>query len=194
MSLFPFAYNVSAWDDAPASVYSNELKNNLQNFGQLLMGLGENAKIQYGVPLLENWLYQSRDGALFNENNEIKPIPEKIKFALRGTYDDEILDNVRYTVGNNGALNLSNLSLHYGHAKAITLIDTIVFKDKEDAENNILLWTHELKHIEQFKKWGVDEFALRYIQDWQSVEDEAKNAASDFREKFNIEPFTTIID
>ncbi|MGV8861715.1 MAG: eCIS core domain-containing protein, partial [Pseudomonas sp.] len=53
---------------------------------------------------------------------------------------------------------------------AVTLIDIILFRDAQTAEQSIALWAHELKHVQQYQEWGVDGFAQRYTQDFNAVE------------------------
>jgi len=53
---------------------------------------------------------------------------------------------------------------------AVTLVDIIVFRSQDDALNNVALWAHELKHVQQYQQWGVGEFATRYTRDYNAVE------------------------
>ena len=53
-------------------------------------------------------------------------------------------------------------------------LDTITFVDAWDAENNIALWGHEMKHVEQFRAWGVYGFARAYVRDHLAVEHQAE--------------------
>ncbi len=55
----------------------------------------------------------------------------------------------------------------------MTLIDVIVFRHASDAQDNVALWAHELKHVEQYLDWGVAEFARRYTLDHRAVEQPA---------------------
>jgi hypothetical protein len=52
----------------------------------------------------------------------------------------------------------------------VTLVDIIVFRTAEAAETNVALWAHELKHVQQYQEWGVNGFAQRYTQDFNTVE------------------------
>jgi hypothetical protein len=52
----------------------------------------------------------------------------------------------------------------------VTLIDTIIFRHASDAEDNVALWAHELKHVQQYQEWGVQGFAQRYTHDFNAVE------------------------
>jgi hypothetical protein len=63
---------------------------------------------------------------------------------------------------------------------AVTLDDVIVFQERSAALEDPKLWAHELKHVMQFAEWGVDGFALRYLNDYEAVEHEA----AEFRWQF----------
>jgi hypothetical protein len=53
---------------------------------------------------------------------------------------------------------------------AVTLIDTIIFRHASDAEDNVALWAHELKHVQQYQQLGVNEFARRYTRNYEELE------------------------
>jgi hypothetical protein len=78
--------------------------------------------------------------------------------------------------------NLANLSIQYGDAGAVTLIDVIVFANQGGA-NDPVLWAHELKHVQQFQDSGTHDFAIRYLRSWKSVEDEAYAAQNTFAQR-----------
>lgn len=100
-----------------------------------------------------------------------QPMPAAIKAKLKGVFPDAVLDKVTYTVGGDGSMIAQAFS--YGDVLAITFIDTIVFQKAEAAESDDALWAHELTHVMQYDRWGVDEFARRYATDYKAVEDEA---------------------
>lgn len=133
------------------------------------------AQSQAAALFFEQWLMQSRNAAASAGTSSIPPY---IRQQLQGFYQEALLDRVRFTTAELGALNLANLSIHYGDAAAVTLIDVIVFKKATDAYNNTTLWAHELKHVQQFHEWGVAGFVRRYLEDWNGVEDEAHAAES----------------
>ncbi|MNN49140.1 hypothetical protein D3C81_1636490 [compost metagenome] len=81
-----------------------------------------------------------------------------------------MLDTARYKVGDETELNAANTLLQNPDINAVTLVDIIVFRDPEDALNNVALWAHELKHVQQYQQWGVREFATRYTRDYSAVE------------------------
>lgn len=123
-------------------------------------------QVQVGSPLLEQWLIKSQQQSAPDSEG----IPDAIADQLRGFYPDSVLDAVRFKIGDPGVFNLSRLSIQYGGAQAVTLVDVVVFKNAEDAHNNAGLWAHELHHVEQFREWGVRDFSVRYVRDWYEVE------------------------
>jgi hypothetical protein len=107
-----------------------------------------------------------------------KPIPERIKRALLPYVDPAILEKVRYTTdwGASERLTLHRLIMANGNVQAVTLNDIIVFREKRGVED-VFLWSHELKHVEQYDRWGVRRFSANYLMDYQRVELEADDHA-----------------
>ncbi|MCT8165726.1 DUF4157 domain-containing protein [Pseudomonas putida] len=115
-------------------------------------------------------LRQARDqaAALGSE-----PIPLHIRAQLEPWYDFAVLDAARYRVGDEQQLSAANAMLQNPDVNAVTLIDTIVFRHADDAEDNVALWAHELKHVQQYQELGVEAFAQRYTRDYQALEEPA---------------------
>jgi hypothetical protein len=138
-----------------------------------------NTQMQFGsnfvAGTLENALKRSRDAA----RTESKPVPDEVKKALQPFYAAEDFKDVRYSVGDVSPAGLAGFAIRNGNAAAVTLIDTIVFRD-EDYVKNLALWSHEMHHIKQYKEWGTLGFASRYAFGWQAVEDEAQARAKEF--------------
>jgi hypothetical protein len=138
------------------------------------------ALTQIGASALQQALRQSRNEA---RSGATAPIPFKIWKAVGCLYDDrKLLESVRYKIGDDEARNIANLSIRFGDAYAVTLIDTIVFAKKADALENVDLWAHELWHVKQFRDWGEREFAIRYVRDHRAVEAEAYAAPAKNKE------------
>lgn len=116
---------------------------------------------------LQGWIVQSRNAAA---TGDIRPIPLNIRAQLEPYYDLQVLDTARYRVGDDVELNAAHTMLQNPDVNAVTLVDIIVFRNPDDALNNVALWAHELKHVEQYLQWGVGEFATRYTRDHQAVE------------------------
>jgi hypothetical protein len=120
-------------------------------------------------------LQRSRDTVWENS----KPIPDAVRKGLVPFYPAELLENVRYTIGDTSKTGLAGFAIRNGNAAAVTLIDTIVFKD-ESYIGSLALWAHEMHHIEQYREWGLSGFAARYAFDWKSVEADAGAKAKEF--------------
>lgn len=138
--------------------------------------------IQTGGHALAQWLTESRNSALHGA----QPIPPQIRQALTGYVDEDLMNRVRFTVGDAGAFNLANLSITYGDANAVTLIDVVVFRSGDDAYNDPALWAHELEHVKQFRDWGSTNFAISYVRNPHGIENPAydrQNAYAAWRDR-----------
>ncbi|HEF4761942.1 TPA: DUF4157 domain-containing protein [Pseudomonas putida] len=138
----------------------------LPDLGPLLEPLTGDIQ-QIAAPALALWLTQARTEAA---TDDIQPIPPPIREQLLRWYEPGVLDAARYKVTDNGQLNAATAMLQNPDVGAVTLIDIILFRDAQSAEQDIALWAHELKHVQQYQEWGVEGFAQRYTQDFNTVE------------------------
>jgi Domain of unknown function (DUF4157) len=97
--------------------------------------------------------------------------------ALLGYFPDAVLRKVRYASGHADNITIPGLALSYGHIDAVTLVDVVLFREDRAAHNDSKLWAHELTHVMQYERWGVDGFATRYLEDHDAVEREARDNA-----------------
>ncbi len=111
----------------------------------------------------------------------VAPIPDAIRRNLATIFPAEMLDRVRYRVGRDGTIGMQ--AFQYGEVQAMTLIDIVVFRSDQDALGNDGLWAHELTHVRQYDRWGVDEFARRYVRDHKAVEDEAYSFEAEYKQR-----------
>lgn len=116
---------------------------------------------------LERWLLQSRQSALMAGT---LPMPLDIRAQLSSYYDSELLDTVRFRVGALDELDAASTMLQNPDIQAVTLIDVVVFRTDQAAEQDVALWAHELWHVQQYRDWGTAEFARRYTRDFEAVE------------------------
>jgi hypothetical protein len=121
------------------------------------------------APVLAEWIVQSRNAALAQG---VEQIPSSVREMLAGYVPDEVLERVRWRAGGS-AFTLQQGAFMLDEAPAITLDDVIVFADRDAALHDPKLWAHEIKHVMQYARWGVDDFAVRYLRDYQAVEKEA---------------------
>jgi hypothetical protein len=122
---------------------------------------------QVAAPALALWLTQARAEAAIAGT---QPIPPHIREQLLRWYDPGVLDTARYRISDNGQFSTATAMLQNPDVGAVTLIDVILFRDAQTAEQDIALWAHELKHVQQYQEWGVEGFAQRYTQDFNAVE------------------------
>ena len=122
---------------------------------------------QIATPALTLWLTQARDEAAIAGT---QPIPAHIREQLLPWYAPGVLDAARYKISNNGQFSAATAMLQNPDVGAVTLIDIILFRDAEAAEQDVALWAHELKHVQQYQEWGVQGFAQRYTHDFNAVE------------------------
>lgn len=134
--------------------------------------------IEIAASALANALVASRDAAWAQGT---QPMPPHIRQALLTWYPAELLDSIEYRVGVIEDGSVQSLSMRYGDAVAVTAIDTIIFRNAWDAENNLALWGHEVKHVEQFRDWGLMEFARAYVRDHAAVEAPAYAIQADIK-------------
>ena len=110
----------------------------------------------------------------------VSAIPPAIYRALLGFFPADLLNRVRYAVGGAEPLTLPSLAFTYGDAVAMTLGEVVLFKSAKDAANDARVWAHELTHVMQYQRWGIDGFADRYVRDSAAVEKEAVDAEKRF--------------
>ncbi|UCJ16054.1 DUF4157 domain-containing protein [Pseudomonas sp. MM211] len=116
---------------------------------------------------LEAWILRSRASAA---RGGTLPIPFEIRRQLLPFYPAELLDAVRYKVGDTDELSAARNVMQNPDIKAVTLVDIIVFRNAQMAEQDAALWAHELLHVQQYREWGSAGFAARYSRDFNAVE------------------------
>lgn len=112
-----------------------------------------------------------------------KPLPRSFKKLYAPFIPNHILNRVRYSVDN---LKISLPSIINSGQKmfrndhAVVVGNIIVFSKEPDARkpSDIFWVAHEIHHVYQYTRWGIDRFALNYIRNSSRVESEADRAAS----------------
>lgn len=110
----------------------------------------------------------------------VRPVPGAIARSLQGYFPDALLRKCRFVVGTAGPLRLPALRLSYGEAAAMTLVDVVVFANDRAAQSDLRLWAQHLTHVMQFQRWGIEEFARRYVRDRTGLEQEAAATTTRF--------------
>jgi hypothetical protein len=106
------------------------------------------------------------------------PMPQEIRATLAPFFARAVLERVRYVTSRDAAAEgtVSQVLVSTGAVEALTLGDVIVFRDAQSARDP-LLWAHELVHVEQYRRLGVEAFAAQYLQQAWVLETEAVTKA-----------------
>jgi hypothetical protein len=107
------------------------------------------------------------------------PIPPAIRAQLTPFFPQAVLQSARYATDwdTTAAGLLPHMLLGNGVVQAVTLGDVILFRDTRGA-GDLLLWAHELTHVEQYPRLGVKGFATRYVAQAGVLEQEAITKAN----------------
>jgi hypothetical protein len=87
-----------------------------------------------------------------------EPVPPLNVAGLAGYFQPGLAQAVRWRGAGTTELSLPGVAFQYGDAAAITRIEVALFRSDADARHNLKLWAHELTHVEQYRRWGVDGF------------------------------------
>lgn len=153
---------------APPESPDNPAYAQLVNFTRGFMQV----QTQYSANVISETLASALQRSRDNVRVESKPIPEAVLKEMVPFYPAELLKDVRYVIGDTTQAGVAGFAIRNGNAAAVTLIDTVVFKD-EKYVGSLALWAHELHHVQQYHDWGLSQFAARYAFGWKEVEAEA---------------------
>lgn len=113
-----------------------------------------------------------------------RPLPPDLKRAMFGVVPTQIIEDVRFVLGNLPDLTLPGFlnSAHQagGSDHAVTIGNIVVFSRAPDVLDEAdLHWVlHEVRHVQQYRELGgIDGFAFAYVKDWSALEDDAEDAA-----------------
>jgi hypothetical protein len=106
-------------------------------------------------------ILRSRDAAV---GAGVHKIPENIRASLQEFFTTDTLNRVRYRVGATGESEYLRFAFEWLRTSAIVMGHVIIFRDEQDALNNVRLWAHELEHVIQYQMLGIDGFAQRWMQ------------------------------
>ena len=136
------------------------------------------------VPALATTIRLTRDRAW---SAGVRPAPANVVKALSPYFSAATLNQVRWRTPM-AQPSMSGLLVHwYFREGAVTLSDVILFSDAGLAQDPGC-WAHELTHVEQYRRYGVDGFARRYVNDWESLEREARQRATRIRAELRRGP------
>ncbi len=118
-------------------------------------------------PLLSTLIQRSRNGAA---EEGTMPLPAGLRRTLEPFFADSTLDRARWTIASDRLGLGSLITATMPRYKALTLEDTIVFRDLADTRR-LDVWIHELSHVEQYERaGGTPKFARQYLASWDAME------------------------
>ncbi len=142
-----------------------------------IMSMAPPALLQYAGSALARLIEEARQQAIADG---VRPVPPGVSSALLGYFPAALLQRVRFASSGAPPLTLPALAFAYGDAVALTLGDVVQFKTERMAQSDLKTWAHELTHVMQYQRWGIDGFAQRYVRDSAEVEQEAIDNANRF--------------
>jgi hypothetical protein len=110
----------------------------------------------------------------------VRPVPARVARALAPFFSTTVLSQARWRPPMPQPSVTGLLVRWYFHEGAVTLDDVVLFSDARLAQDPGF-WAHELTHVEQYRRYGVDGFARRYVSDWEGLEREARDRADKVR-------------
>lgn len=102
----------------------------------------------------------------------IQPVPSQIAQDLMQLgVQPGIIQRARYSTDWGASANgtIQQFLLGNEMAGAVTLDEVIIFRDGRMV-GDLALWAHELKHVEQYARMGVQEFAKHYVENSNELE------------------------
>lgn len=117
----------------------------------------------------------------------VRPMPDDVARALAPYFPAGVLNQVRWRPPMPRPSMSGLLVNWYFREGAVTLQDVVLFSDERLARDPAF-WAHELTHVEQYRRYGVDGFARRYVSDWEKLEAEARSRAAKVRARLRARP------
>jgi hypothetical protein len=109
---------------------------------------------------------------------DVREIPDHVRKVLAPYFGEDLLDEVHWTLPDRRpGLGSLLAGWYFRSGGAVTLGDIVVVSDGAMADN-VWLWAHELTHVQQYRRLGLDGFARAYVADWRSLEDAANQHAN----------------
>jgi hypothetical protein len=104
-------------------------------------------------------------------------MPPQIRAQLEPYFPASILDKAKWTAAAGISLD-GMLTNWFALEGAITLGEVIAFSGGVLVSEDVELWAHELTHVMQYERLGIETFAFEYLQDFTVLESEARGNAS----------------
>lgn len=136
------------------------------------------------APVLSAVIRHSRDEAI---RDGARPLPPRLRRQLARYFDDAVLEKTRWTIADDRIGIDTVLAWSVPHYHAVTLDHVIVFFD-EEASRKQSIWLHELSHVEQYRKIGLDRFSRHYVANWRKLEANTRSRTSRLMKSLRRDP------
>lgn len=109
-----------------------------------------------------------------------KPIPSDVKELLEAFFSPDVLNAARWVVGS-VSISVPDVTNNFQRVVfqrddyAVTVGHVTVFS--HDPGSSYHWWAHELQHQVQYREWGIDSFAYKYVTSCHEVEQGAEDQA-----------------
>jgi hypothetical protein len=109
-----------------------------------------------------------------------QPLPPDVVSGLKGVFPDPILAKARWVRGD-VEITMPNFigkgEKYMGDHYAVVVDNIIVFNVQPPSfRDGAWWWAHEITHVEQYTRWGIELFAYNYLKDLgKSIEAEGNN-------------------
>jgi hypothetical protein len=99
-----------------------------------------------------------------------RPMPPQLQRVLAPYFPAGVLANVRFTTDARAGGGMASLLIENNAAlNAVTVGDIILFRGEAQAADPCI-WAHELVHVLQYDRMGVDAFAAAYATRFDEIE------------------------
>lgn len=102
-----------------------------------------------------------------------RPMPAGVREALSDHFSAALLEKVRWVSLDRELRDIAFREECLGGTGALTLHDTVIFSS-DQAAADLHLWAHELMHVVQYTRLGVDGFARKYARSPHQLERQAE--------------------
>jgi Domain of unknown function (DUF4157) len=161
-------------------------KPDLSRFGEMLRNLPKDTAQFFLNPkgnVLTFLIRRAKNDAKAN----CQPIPIDVSKFLSRLFPPDHLIGVCFAIYDLRRIELDSLLIgHLGVRGAVTLEDVIVFPNANNADSPDL-WAHEMVHVNQYRRLGLETFAHLYMYAFAALEQEA-NAVQQVAERLLNDP------
>jgi hypothetical protein len=158
----------------------------LEQLPQFLQALPQNFAQSFLNPVGSALAMSIRQTRQNVRNQGCGPAPPQVVSQLAPFMPPSVFNGVCWAVVRPG-FGIDTLVIQDGGMAAVTLDDTIVFRDQQSGFDP-RLWAHELIHVGQYRRLSVEGFANIYSYDFRRLEGEAIEFENFVAARIDLQP------